>query len=322
MNNRNKDDVIARLLQASGQREQAPEEMRAAVEQAVYQQWKAQARAGNSTRVRLMAIAASVLMAVLIGVIMVSTQPPAESIVSLDQLDGPEAGLTLDGSPLQQRTDFSAGQILGTNDGTRAGLTFVTGVNLRLDHDTRVRILAENHVELMEGRIYIDTGVSGSSDSSLDVRTSIADVRDIGTQYAVMLIEETLDISVREGEVRVDRGREEFQAKARNRIRLEATGQPKTDRIATTSSDWNWTRSVAPSLDGQKRSLSDYLEWTSRQTGWTLVYDTSESRQIARQTTLSGTVSQLPAVDALDAILSTTTLTFRLEDETIHISVR
>ncbi|MCW9078120.1 MAG: hypothetical protein OQK74_02965, partial [Gammaproteobacteria bacterium] len=67
--------------------------------------------------------------------------------------------------------------------------------------------------------------------------------------------------------------------------------------------------------------LLDFLKWASRETGRELRFESDESRMLAMRTDVYGSVTGLTPDEALEAILSTTMLEYRIElDKVVLLS--
>ena len=66
-----------------------------------------------------------------------------------------------------------------------------------------MRPLSPSEIELSAGAVYIDTG---SESARFAVRTPLATARDLGTQFEVRLLDDTLRLRVRSGIVELKDG--------------------------------------------------------------------------------------------------------------------
>jgi hypothetical protein len=144
-------------------------------------------------------------------------------------------------------------------------------------------------------------------------------VTDVGTQFAVELGAERLDVAVREGRVDVSRGADEFVAVAGERLRLGENDTAQMDAIAPHDPYWDWTASLAPVFDIENKSLLDFLRWAARETGRELVFEDNELRMSAMRTDLHGSVEDFEPLEAVESVLATTNFRYRLEADRIVI---
>jgi len=89
--------------------------------------------------------------------------------------------------------------------------------------------------------------------------------------------------------------------------------------LAPTAADWSWVADVTPPFSIEGRSVEDFLVWAARETGRTIVYTSSDAARQARSVTLSGTVEGLTPDEAVQAVLSTTSLQPQLGAEHIRV---
>ena len=69
---------------------------------------------------------------------------------------------------------------------------------------------------------------------------------------------------------------------------------------------WQWVSEFAPEFPIDGRKLADFLDWFSRETGRTVVFEPQAVRADSERTVLSGSSSGLGPVEALEAVLATT----------------
>ena len=62
------------------------------------------------------------------------------------------------------------------------------------------------------------------------------------------------------------------------------------------------------------------LTWVARETGRHIEFADEKARQIAGQTRLHGSIHGLAPLDALDQVMSTTSLHFEMHDDVIRVS--
>ncbi|MEJ1966306.1 MAG: FecR domain-containing protein [Gammaproteobacteria bacterium] len=64
-----------------------------------------------------------------------------------------------------------AGEVIRTGTDGRIAIAMRDGVSLRLDRDTNVTFVDEDHIDVKDGAVYIDSGVSTPSAGRLQVTT-------------------------------------------------------------------------------------------------------------------------------------------------------
>ena len=142
--------------------------------------------------------------------------------------------------------------------------------------------------------------------SAFQVATGFGDVRHLGTQYSVVLANDTLAVAVREGSIVVEDDAQPVIARAGERLTVRRDGHVTRSAVAPYDTEWRWAQSVAPEFAIEGRTLDDFLAWAARETGRQLVYTSAEAARKAEQTVLKGAVAGLPPEQAVDAVLTTT----------------
>lgn len=328
--NVNDDQAIEALLRQVPPRPMPrPEETRA-VREAVRADWKTYTkRRGLRRRFASLAVAASVLVAV--GVAVNSLRVPSAVVEQVATIDKAVGSIYLlgEGSELTETTDLSelaAGQTIVTGKASGAGLTWHQGGVLRIDAETRVTFLSPTDIELRSGRIYFDShpstlyaGITQSSASGLSIHTLQGVITHLGTQYMTGINAGALQVSVREGEVRIDGAT--FDATATAGQRLDVSGSaPSITNIATWGKDWEWIEMTAPVPDLERRSIHEFLLWASRESGLALRFE-GAAETIAREKMLVGSADQGPR-ESLHLLLETTVLEADIDDGWIIVSER
>ena len=180
-------------------------------------------------------------------------------------------------------------------------------------------------LHLVRGQLYVDSGAAPRSSSfSLVVVTEFGSLVHLGTQYQIQVRPgESMDTSVREGRVRL----ESFsQARIIERGEGLHIAEDKTiTRIVVPPDDarWLWVSDFVPAFSIEGRSLSGFLDWFARETGRTLTFTLPATRAATDRTTLSGSISGLTPVQALNAVAATTRFQCDLSNpDQIRVSVR
>src|SRR6266850_8231164 len=326
------DDPIARLIRLAGPRPPVPDERMARVRESVHARWReAATRERRRVVVLITAPIAAGLMAVAIGAglwlhgrVRV-TGAPAATIVRI-------GGRVLlhDGGVAEAGGVLASGAGLTTGPDGRAALRLDDGPSIRLDAGTDLLLLSARAVELRRGAVYIDTGRSpkgtaghaGSVEgppSPIEVRTSLGRVRDVGTQFEVRLADGALRVSVREGVAALARDDRTYDVPAGTRLRVDPGGAAQTGTVAVRGADWDWVLAVAPPFDLEGRTLGDYLDWLSRETGWKVAYAEPSIAASSGSVILHGSTSNLRPDQTPEAVLPTCGLRHRLDGETLVV---
>jgi ferric-dicitrate binding protein FerR (iron transport regulator) len=212
-----------------------------------------------------------------------------------------------------------AGEVLTTGLGQKLSVVINNAESLRIDQNTTLAFVAKDEFRLDTGRVYADTGDFMYRDAGLIIDTAMGSVTDVGTQFAVQVAAERLDVAVREGRVDVSHGTNEFVAVAGERLRLAQDDEPLVVTVEPHDSFWNWTASLAPVFDIEDKSLLEFLRWAARETGRELVFEDNELRMSAMRTDLHGSVENFEPLEAVESVLATTNFHYRIQADRIII---
>lgn len=313
---RDDEDVIRRLVALGVPRRDVPPEIERRVRATVYEAWS-DASGGSRHRRRWavpMAVAASVVLAGLIFIrAPLPTQPEVASLATVIQVSGALRDAA-ERTPISRGAHLAGGARLETGDVGRAALEMADGTSVRLDHGTVLTLVADRRLSLESGAVYIDTASAGDrGGASLTIMTPHATATDIGTQFEVRVAGEGTLVRVREGEVRVSAdGRDQISG-AGIAARVDSGGEIRSEPIPVWGTSWDWTQQVAPPFDAEDRALAEFLAWSARELGLQLDYQ-GDSAGAARAIRLSGSVADMRPRDALQAVMTTTALDYRIED--------
>lgn len=312
---RNGDEAyVARLLRLAGPRPDIPPLVEKRVHRRVRAEWEQSRRRRRVTRIALpLALAASVV----IGIMLVPQRSttPARPVVGTVVRTLPAAG---DGLPAVG-TRLTGGQALRTAGGHSLSVELRGGRSLRIAPATVVTLVAFDRVRLGRGEIYADTGPSAYAADPLTVDTAAATITDVGTQFAVRIEDDALRVAVREGRVDVVTDGNRLAASAGELLRLAQGGQPQREAIGPDAELWRWAMEVAPVFDIENRSLMEFLQWAARETGRKLTFANDAVRASAMRAILHGSIEGLSPDEAVDSVLATSGLTYRVTAREIVI---
>jgi ferric-dicitrate binding protein FerR (iron transport regulator) len=326
------DEAVARLLAATGARPQPSDEARARVRAAVEAEWRARrpAVAQAETRSRPgrlrslttgWALAAAMVASLGLVWLMQARGPSAVQVAAIERVDGTvqlQRGRRGDAVAMVAGQPLLAGDRIQTGERGRLVLRSAAGIELRLDHDSRLAWAAPDAVRLTAGAAYVDADAAGATTSRLVIETPAGEVRHLGTRYQVRVLERGIEVAVREGRVRVDSGHEPVIGRAGERLTV-ANGLVSRTTIAATATEWQWAELLAGSFAIEGRSLQEFLHWVERETGREVVFRSEAAREAAERTVLRGSVDGLTPSAAIEAVLPTTGLEWRTEDERLLI---
>ena len=328
------DETMARLFRLAGSSTAIPSDIEARVYENVRRDWLASTTQPDSTRVYRnvrrewsrsssrplarrwfvpVALAASaVLMAVLF-------MPPPHDVAgplpvgTIVKLAGNGTDTQFVGGPVYP------GMTLKTNSDGGMSIALANAESLRLDQETELVITEGDSFSLVAGRVYVDTGDFVYRDKGVVIDTVFGAVSDVGTQFSVNVSSDVLDVAVREGRVDVQSSGKELVAVAGERLLIEQGREAQFDLLQPYDAYWNWVAELTPSYDLENRSLLDFLRWAARETGRELVFEDNELRMAAMRTDLHGSVDDFTPVEAVQAVMSTTTFRYRIEADKIII---
>ncbi|HXG87483.1 MAG TPA: FecR domain-containing protein [Vicinamibacterales bacterium] len=209
------------------------------------------------------------------------------------------------------------GEVVDTPSSGGTSLRLTTGLAVRVDARSRLRLLSETTLVLDEGAIYVDSG-SGSGRGGLEVRTMHGTARDIGTKFEIRVTPASLRVRVRDGLVQVEGGSGSHDTTPGEEVTVDANGNVSRRTVATYGSEWDWAAALARQFEIEGRSLHEFLAWIARENGWRLTFATAalEARSVA--TILHGSM-RLNGRDALDSVLPTSGLAYRIDNGVLTV---
>ena len=240
-----REETTARLLRLAGMRADVPSDREDRVRRAVLDECRAVARA-RVLRRRVAVGVAAVLSAAAVAAIAVRLSVPRETtpavatrVAAVERLDG-NGGRLSSGSgsastPIRLTDAVMIGDRIETDATSRVGLRLLEGASVRLDHESRARLLSATKIELGGGALYVD---GGPESPELEVHTSFGVVRDIGTQFEIRLDAASLRVRVRSGAVEVHRGAEIQSARPGTELTIGA-GSVTNRTVAPYGQEWS-----------------------------------------------------------------------------------
>lgn len=306
---RSQESDLAALLQRTGKRAKPRPEANQMIEQATRQAWQAavhQQQSRKRRKLSVVALAASVLLA--IGGVMflppsgqnthrvaqvLNAQGHVTYNVARSSPPSPATQYSTD-QPPRQRAQLNAGETVRT--AANASLTFKLRDNtlITLDQNTQVTLTHTAHINVLTGRIYVD---SPDHNTSITVQTSFGDIVDIGTQYQVTVKAEHLEVAMREGITHIYLGGQGANSKALAAKVIDGMGDVmtinqqhhvRTSQLASSAEQWQWTHKTQPDFLLKQASVSELLTWAARMTGKEVVYASPRIQNIAEQIRFNG----------------------------------
>jgi ferric-dicitrate binding protein FerR (iron transport regulator) len=294
------EDDMARVLNLAGMRANVSADRARRVRSAVHAAWQARTRRRAIRRPAVLAAAltGTAALALTLGSLFPQREvaPLGDPVAVVDQVDGR--------SRLKRSDSVRIGEWIETSAESRIALRFSQGISVRLDTGSRLRAMSANVVELAAGGVYVDTE---EERGGFEVRTGVATARDIGTQFEVRLVDESLRLRVRSGMVQLTDRKRSMSGRPGTEITLSATGVVSRPIVAH-GPEWDWTTRVSPPLEMEGMSLASFLERLVREHGWTLDYGDVTVARDAEGITLHGSVSELGPHEAVDVAVTTSGL--------------
>ncbi|HZF28827.1 MAG TPA: FecR family protein [Gammaproteobacteria bacterium] len=275
------------------------------IRRVVYGEWDALARGRKRVR-RLGALAAAAAVVAAAVLLTVGRQPnaPVEAVAHVERLVGTvhviAGGRTL---PLQAGDDVARGATVTTGSG-QVGLRLISGGSLRVAAQARVTLTAANEAELDAGAVYFDSEHAAARREPFAVVTAFGTLRDVGTQFAVIVDTARLEVGVREGRVALTRRTDSTAVATGEKVTVNGAAI-RREPLSTFGADWAWAERLAPPFDTDGRRLIEVLEWVAAQTGRTLEFADATLERTARETVLSGSIDLEP-LPKLVAVLAVT----------------
>jgi len=278
----------------------------------------------------LAALAATVALAIGVSRWRDATVPIPPHVATVEAA-APGATIATGGGttlPLEVGSAVPPGALLRTGPGPEGSLALrlAGGTALRIAAASEARIAAADAVDLARGALYVDTGGAqrdgGQHGGAVVVRTDLGVARDIGTRFAVRLVEgggRALRVQVRDGAVAVERSSSREVAAAGEELTLRGDGAVERRHIDSFGEPWEWVLRAAPSFDVRGRSVIELLDWVSRETGWRVRFEDPELAEAATRIRIGGSIGHLRADRAPAAVLPGAGLTSELRDGTLVV---
>lgn len=310
-------DRIADLIRFAGPLPAPSHGFRARLRARLHDAWTEQTRTRRRRARWAAGVAVTAALVTAIGVYTVLDAPEqAGTIVRVaGVIEAERGGETTD---VGVGYTISVGARISTLDGP-AALRLASGTDLRLDDGTTVVLRSRERLDLVRGRIYVD---SESRSAGLVIGTAFGRVRDVGTQFTVEVDTTGLTVAVRRGLVEVDRALNAttyISVIPGFAVTVDAAGNSRMDAVSLAGDTWRWTESVVPEMDLTDRTLGSFLALINRQTGLQVEFSSAEVELAAQRTTIGGQLPDLPPRQALDIVVSATDFDVVVTDSKILI---
>jgi FecR-like protein len=213
-----------------------------------------------------------------------------------------------------------AGDVIDTFSTTGLSVALRGDISLRVDRATLLTVDSADEFTLTAGRVYIDTGDRGYADRHITVRTPSGSATDVGTQFSVGFESSAMSVAVREGRVDLESGKQTHTAMRGDKITVRPGNAPRFDSVPPSGESWDWAVDLAPPFEIEGRSLLDFLKWASRETGMELNFESDQVRMEAMRPKLRGSIENFTPLEAIAAVMATTSLNHSIDGNTITIS--
>jgi ferric-dicitrate binding protein FerR (iron transport regulator) len=307
MIDRSDEDDLAQLLRIAGRRDPVSPEVTARVKARARVQWQSAVRRQRWQRRGQLAL--GVAAVVVAAIVWWQRAQEAPMVATLERSEGmvwftnrrPGAG----GLPAQTGIE--------TGPAGRVALRLSGGASLRVDVDSRARLVSATEVLLERGAVYVDTA-GATRASELVVRTAFGVARDIGTQFEVRISDSGLRLRVRDGLVNLNGGAGVHMVHASEELRVLDGGAVVRAAAPVSGDDWRWTQEIAPSFVLEGATLRSLLAWYTRETH-TMVDATRVPPSLhVDEIIVHGDIRELTPEQALQAVLPTCGLSHRSVD--------
>jgi hypothetical protein len=324
-------DDLATLVKLGGPRAAPPASRAARVKAALHTHWRSEVRRRTRRRntwlFAAMAAASAVIAAVALDIPsrFVGTPPVATAAFRVESVVQPvwvrdAAAPGAQPARLEVGNAIPVASELATEGDGRIAVRSESGHSVRLDVSTRVRIVSPVAVALDRGKIYVDSGIRPDrTGAPLEIHTPFGIVREMGTQFEVRVRDDAVRIRVREGSVQMDADRGTYSVAVGTEFELDDRGVPNWSDAPPHGSEWDWLSSIAPVFDLEGSSARAFLEWVSRERGWTLRFADEQVGRSAAEIVLRGSIEGLTLDQALDAVLPTCQMVHRVENGTLVV---
>jgi ferric-dicitrate binding protein FerR (iron transport regulator) len=315
-------DVLERLISASGKRVAPPAQAYERALAAATRSWQTQVRR-RRWRVASSLAAGITVAAIGVGVAVRSVDsPPAPSppIANASRVIGDVRVRTeaFTWRSLSEAAPLSAGAVVRVETASAAALQ-VGAAAVRIAGDAEIVLESPSRLRLRYGKVYVDTGGSGSVGAMLVVTDTIS-ASDVGTQFEVQERDDAVRVRVREGAVLLEHAGARRRGAAGDQIDIDRAGVVRLSTIRPNDPDWRWIESLATAPDIDNQPLTVLLAWVARETGAPVRFATPAVERKATVTILHGSIRNLEPIVALSVMLATTDLRHEvLPDGTIMI---
>lgn len=280
----------------------------------------AEQRRSRQTRFRPnLAVAAGVVLTVAAGLFAwrFALYAPSTDSLTVNRVVGE---VRVDGREIAAGDAIPVDGVITTASDGRVALQLAGGQSLRIDQDTQVVASAERRFRLERGAVYFDSGQDADA-SPIFIETPYGVATDVGTQFQVRLLRNTVLVGVREGLVALSRPGHEALTVDRGHL-IEVAGDGGADRRKIEDdSMWEWVSSIAPQIDTRGVTLARYLDWYAREKGYEIEWADAKSRATAMNVKLSVSIDGLTLGDGLAVVQAVAPFDYEIDGATMRVHV-
>lgn len=320
-------DNVAELFRHASVRERPAAEDEQAIRKALHAEWSGMTRRRHIRKALFgLAAAASVILAVMVAVSMGRTPEPADPSIRVATIEKQLGTIrVLPGGSRDARIGedllaLTIGQQIVTGRNSGLALSWLNGESIRLDESTELVLTSEAEIDLLAGKIYVDTEATDPG-RELRIATPAGLVRHVGTRYMTTVSAGVTSVSVREGRVLLEKQGVETLADSGDQLRIDASGTLVVQAVPSYGALWQWTEELAPIFPSDGRSMTDFLDWVAHESGREIEFASPAARRLADETRLRGEVDMDP-MHALPVVLQTSDLVSEINAGTIVVRLR
>lgn len=286
-------------------------------------EWRAQVRPAR--RWASYAAAASIALAALLGTWSFFGRGPGTAtgapLAQLARADAPGVVELLPwwrDAAVNVGADIRSGQNLEVRGATLFALR--GGGNLRIAPGSQFEVIAHNAVRLERGEMYVDIPPGSRPTQSFVAITNAGEFRHVGTQFALAVIDGATRLRVREGSVQWQAGDGQSTVEAGTEMFIDGDQKVARRAIDSSGANWAWTEAMAPAVEIENRPLGEFLDWVARETGRKLVIADENTRHQIATIRMHGDIHGLEPLQALKAVMASTSLHLELPSGAIRVS--
>ena len=181
-------------------------------------------------------------------------------------------------------------------------------------------MISAQAVRLKRGELYVNIPPGARASDSFTVLTQAGEFRHLGTQFALAVIDDSTRLRVREGSVQWRAGHGESTVNAGTEMLIDRDLGSQRSPIEVAGGHWAWAETMAPEVDIENRPLDEFLDWVARETGRKLVISDDATRRQVATIRMHGNVHGLEPLQALKAVMASTSLKLELPEGAIRVS--